>query len=938
MQWCKNVREACISVQMLLFNVFANSVWLTTLARVWKTTPMRHGVLGVSHHRVSRTIDLEIHPAVFLTILSLVYANDSMAQDRGGRDLEEITVTGTRVKHKDPFAANAPIQVVDAEDIARTGADSLSELVLDLPANIGSESRTTAFDSNSITGTASFNLRGLGLGSTLTLINGRRMALSSAVALDGSQFADLNSIPLNVVERVEILKDGASAIHGSDAIAGVANIITRDLNGFEIDLRYQTTTEDNQEDSTVSLAWGGGNDSGHVNIFYTYFDRTPLRMGDREFSFGSWQTPLGFPGNFLPVANGLPAGPPMFDPDCENTGNQTFDNFLSVDFTGFPACITNFSTDRMVAQDFVAAEDRHTVYVDGDYALSPSILIKGEYSYARNDVVRAQGGSLPLLLNTPFIPAFHPNNPFGADVIPILISPIPDGLSNGTATFDYETQRLMGGVTVDFSNTWSLDAGIVYSESTTQDEIDVTLANELQLALLGYGGHNCAPFQGPPGVGECRFYNIFGSSLTGPASATSLEMLDFIRGKRVQDHESELWAVDVTVNGDLWETDNGPVAAAFGLQYRKDSRSTILDPNTLAGNWTFFPQGANSAGERDSYAVLAEVAVPVTDSLDLSLAIRYEDYGNDGGDTVDPKIGLGWNATDTIQLRAGYGTSFRAPTPFHLAAVTADAQAAQPFCGSTQNGAVSRIVSGDSSLTPEHGESLFFGFVFNFADRFNASVDYWRYRYEDIITLQSVQGIINSACAVSPTDPGAVDSRITSEGSQVVAVTIPFENAGRIETDGIDIAANYTIDGAMGSFGLSANTSYINSYDVTQADGSLTAGVGLRNRLNFGRPMPEWRSNATLSWNNNRHGASLAVRHISSYIDDDDNLDIDSNLTVDLRYTLSFDDWFDGVEFALGMNNVFDEMPPLASGIGNYDPQVHDPRGRLAYVWLTASF
>ena len=879
-----------------------------------------------------------IRMGLLLAPVVVISGVPALAQEGGEDTLEEVVVTGSFVRQDDTFTARAPIQALDARDIAAAGTDSIAELVLDLTINNGSETRTSAFDSNGITGTSSFNLRGLGLGSTLTLINGRRMTLSSVTALDGSQFADLNNIPVNVVERVEIVKDGASALYGSDAIAGVANVITRQLDGFEVDLRFQSTFDDQQDDSTVNLGWGAGNETGHVNVFYTYFDRTPLKIGDREFSFGSFQTPLGFPGNFLPVANGAPIGPPAFDPDCENVTGQPFNNFVSPFFTGFDACITDLTTENFDTQEFVATEERHTAYVDGRYAITNGVELKGEYSYSKNDVVRANASSLPLLLNVPFIPSTHPNNPFGVDVIPILIKAIPDGQADGAATFEYETHRAMGGLTAELGNGWSMDTGVVFSETTSHDELDLVLANELQLALLGFGGGNCTPFQGPPGVGDCGYYNIFGSSLTDPAAANSPDMLDFIKDKRIQDKQSELFTADIVISGDLWDMTHGPVGAAFGAQYRKDSLSTLVDQNTLDGNWTFVPPGANFDGERDSYAVFGEMALPLAADVDLSLAVRYEDYGDDGGDTVDPKLGIGWQATESVLLRAGYGTSFRAPTPFHLNATTSDAQAAQPFCGSPQNGAVSRFVSANPILQPEDAASFFVGTAITVGDGFDASIDYWRYDYDDVITLDSVQGIINGACAANPADPGSADSRITSQGSQVIAVTIPFENVGKIETDGIDLAARYVHESATGELGFSATATYVNSYDITQADGQVTEGAGLRNRLNFGRPMPQWRANSRVYWRNHRHSTTLTVYYIDEYTDDADNSEVDSSITVDLRYTLTIDNWLKGVELGLGINNLFNEMPPSASGIGNYDPQVHDPRGRLGYISLKTSF
>jgi len=884
--------------------------------------------------------------ASLLALTLCVYPTAS-AQD-SENEVEEITVIGSFLRNRDTYNATSPIFTLDAEQLARQGTDSLAEVAMDLTINYGSQYRTSSFVSGNLTGTANLNLRGLGLGATLVLLNGRRMTLSAISADDGSQFVDLNNLPLNVIARFEVLKDGASALYGSDAVAGVANIITRQIDGVEVGGRYASTTSDSQEDITVDIALGFGNERGHFNAFYTYFDRSPLHARDRTYTFDTFIAPVGFPGTFLPLGAFGPVGPLVADPDCLNTGPQNpADNFLEAG-TGF--CLTDETNDRNF-EHLVAEEQRHVLYIDGRWSVNDALELKAEYSFVDRDASRARGSSLPLLIpgSNPFISSFHPNFPpalaafpGAVGAVPILIKPVPNGTRDRAHEFDYETQRIMGGFTFDFVGDWSVDVGAVYSKTDHFNSLPAITTSELQLAVLGLGGTACNPATGIPGAGPCEFYNIFGSSIVDPSATNfapnSSAVVEFITSPHDTDKQAEMTAVDATFSGTLFETSNGPVSGAFGAQYRKDSLDARFDDDATNGNFTFFSRSSNFEGSRDSYAVFGELALPVSQNVDLLFALRYEDYGNDGGDTWDPKIGVGWQVNDWTLLRASYGTSFRAPTPLHLNGFDSTAQAAQNICGSPQNGAIARFVQPDKNLIPEESTSYTIGVVFSLFESLDLSIDYWNYDYENVIGLDSPQGIINSACAVNPLDPSAVDPRITSAGPVVQEVSLQFENLGRIETDGIDASVRWVQDTSYGEWDLSNTLTYNASYDITSGAGLRIDGLGQRNNLNFGRPLPEFRNNTVIAWTKNNHSAAISAFYIDSYIDDTDGSDIDSFFTVDLRYSYFFQAIVNGVELAVGVLNVSDEDPPRATGIHGFDSFMHDPRGRLAYIQLKAGF
>ncbi len=264
-------------------------------------------------------------------------ASNALAQDASAdEEIESLVVTGSYIKRKS-FNSPSPISVIDRGDIEDIGVLDLSNLIKVIPANVGSEFNPDAFTQNVSAGTGNFNLRGLGLNSTLILINGRRQTLSGSRADDGSTFVDTNSImPLIMVQRIEVLKDGASALYGTDAIAGVVNFIPRtNFEGFEFEFEGSTTTENDQTDTKLSAIYGWANDSINWVVAANYMDRNPLFNDERAFSTATKEagtSVLGQPGalqGLAPAFGGLiPPGVPIIDPMCASGVDSTPEIFV----------------------------------------------------------------------------------------------------------------------------------------------------------------------------------------------------------------------------------------------------------------------------------------------------------------------------------------------------------------------------------------------------------------------------------------------------------------------------------------------------------------------------------------------------------------------------------------------------------------------------------
>lgn len=880
---------------------------------------------------------------VAIGVLAAVTPGTAIAQVNGPAVADQVVVTGSRVK-RDSFEGTSPVEVLGQTEIDRTGAPTITDIIKNLTINTGSEFNESFDTARQTTGTSQVNLRGLGLNSTLTLVNGRRTTLSATAASDGSTFVDINQYPLLMVDRIEVLKDGAAAIYGSDAVAGVFNMITRDgFDGFELETSYQSTTEDSQEDFTVSAAFGVQGERGGLQTFLTYFDRTPLLGVERDWYNDVQTSGFGFVPTLIfstPPTTGPFAGTGITggvqDPDCGVAGSvpspDTGD--ASVGVNG--SCRANFGP----AFGLVPEEDRLSSFTSANYEISDALEFFGEVSFARNRAVGAQSSPPAILRQSVLVTADHPANPHGVDVAylgrvgPVRVSPRP---------IDNDYFRTVAGLRYDINDRWDAEFAYVYSAhdfSVTNDETSID-------ALTVPSGDPEIPLAIRPD------YNPFGSQFTtGPFNDPAIQ--DEIEGTITNTAKSSLQTVEANVAGEVFEAPGGAVGVAFGMQYREDSLSIDLDDQVNRGVLAFEGQSPDTPETtRGVWAGYAEAVVPLVDTLELQVAVRHENYEGDAGETTDPKVALSWSPLDALTVRGSYGTSFRAPSLFqtNVGGQSETVIAFDPFGGIAASstcdlGAPSvafpaGTAVGNEDLKPESAENVNAGFVARPTSGLRVSFDYWRFDYDDIIVKENVQQIINNDCL----DDGiANDPRITrGPGGQIRSVEVEFVNASSLVTDGFDIGVAYDFDAkSAGAFALDARATYINQYAFRLTeDGAETDGAGSRNFRNPFRSTPEWRGNASLFWSLGGHDFGATVRYIDSYADDNaSNVQIDSQTTLDLQYGYNFGGLFGEdreTRLTVGAINATNQDPPVASGIATFDTTVHDPRGRLIYVRLRQS-
>ena len=875
--------------------------------------------------------------------LAFLASGSVMAQDGSDEEftIEEVVVTGTYLKGKSQFTSPSPLAVIGADNLNQIGASNVADLVQTLTINNGAQNNPDAFTQNGTTGTSNFNLRGLGVASTLVLLNGRRQVVAGTVTNDGIAFVDTSSlVPQIAVRRIEIVKDGAAAIYGTDAVAGVVNFITDDdFEGVEASVKYQTLTDQgSQSDALYQAKFGWGNDTTHVMGAFSYYDRTPLTTEERRLSqTADDSSVLGNPGAYYvpSIIAAVGSVVPVIDPTgCEEVGGQA-NVAVDIGVARIGTCGFDFG-DYF---NLVPEEERKQAYAVVTQQLGDNHQLRVEGGWADTEARRGNSPTFPYLqLSQAGVPAYHPGNPFGQGVT-FLGRAIGNGGEVSPNLTTSETYRFNIELTGDINDTWSYDVGFTIADNSYVLNTEDTLTANFQRALAGFGGNNCDIGAGVPGANGCLFYNPFATSYS--TLPNSPEVLDYIIGTQVIDGSSNTKVVDAVLSGSIGSTPAGDIGIAVGMQYRSEFWGRDYDDVSNNDGFAFLIGNQDFSEDRSAVGLFAETLIPITDQIDLSLALRNESYGGDIGSTTDPKISLLYRPMDSLSLRGSYSTSFRAPSVLQVAGgTTALEQVSDPVMGGTAFAAVRSVApDGGRDIRPETGKAWNFGASYSGNSGFEFDIDYWNYKFEDVIIVENSQAVVNAF----PTDPSRVfRSGENGTSGTILLVFVDFLNASSVETQGFDVNARYTFDTDYGTFQPFFEATHVLKYDLEDPQAGAVDGAGNRNFSNFGSPTPSWRFNTGMSWTNEDHDFRFYIRHISG-MDDDQNAGsrVGAMTTVDAQYTFNLGGLFDGGDgssIQLGGINAFDKAPPYVSTNGGYESRTHDPRGRMVYAKLSASF
>lgn len=886
----------------------------------------------------------------------LLSGNVALAQaPRDG--LEEVVVTGSFLRRAADSAS--PLSIISQEDMRYTPRSSIGEILHADPAFSGSNVFTSFGTGLGTSTSATINLRGLGPRATLVMLNGGRSVNNSQPNRDGVVTFDVNSlVPAIAIERIEVLKDGASALYGTDAVAGVVNFITRnDFEGVELETSWQQTDVGGAEEFLVAGIMGHGNDSGHMMLAFEHLERDPfdyLAHADAAAYDAAYPSLSnnGSPGSFrlIPGQTYNPIVPPgadnrlIRDPLCGDP------SLGSGPVPGVPAFLGPPANNNQICQAHsrlgravISGVERTSLYGHGEYSLGQSVAVGAEMGFTRAEFDRAAGFGRA----TPetFLPASHPSNIFGGDVMwrGSTVGPPagPDGPNIFTATTNTWRAALFANGNVSADGSWRWDTKVTWSVNEAFSQNRNAMPSRMENALVGLGGFGCDQTTGIPGMGECQYFNPFASrylASPGDPDYNDQAIIDYVMPFGENISESQLVTATGIISGDAFQMAGGTAGIAFGYEFRNYGMKNDFDPVTLAGEF-----GGNREvpfdADRDENALFVELVMPVTEALELQVAGRYEDY-----ETVDefvPKLGMMWTPTDTLIVRGTYGKSFKAPGLVPMFATSA---------GLTDTVNVPGIIAGfprtvtrpNPNLQPETGESFTAGVTLDLTDRLTLSIDYWKIDTDDITGQESAQLVVEEYAAT-----GAHADRLTFDASgELTDIDLLFDNFSVLNTDGIDFSVSWDIDlGGMGELRLSSGASYLLTYEYQiREDQPIEDGLGRANDRVFPYPAPEWKVNTSLSWLRGGHYLRSTVRYIdgmlSDRLADDHPRQTDRSYTqVDLVYGYTFGSSGDApLELRLAVNNVTDERPPFFSGVQLAEPGVYDSRGRNFSLGLTKTF
>jgi iron complex outermembrane recepter protein len=866
-----------------------------------------------------------VRTAVRGTLCSAVFFSPLAVLAQGSQDLETVYVTGSRIARASDFENPSPVVSFNQEELARSGYTNLQQLLEKQPF-VGSGTFSTRGNNqdSSANGASGISLRGLGADATLVLVNGRRVAISSFAESITTNFVDINTIPVAAIERLEVLKDGASAVYGADAVAGVINVILRkDFEGFEVAAGYGGTTESGMDETTLSGIWGLNGEDSNVTLILDYYKSSTLMNKERGYFGTANQSPRGgqdfrssrgFPGRF--IVDGVTT----IDPACPegSRAGQT--------------CVYDFGPWNLLAPE----AERSGMMLLGRMGVGAGIELFTEIGVQHNTSI-AQGAPTPLDESAGLtVPVTHPNNPYpGATSLGVGRYRTVDA---GPRQWDIETDnlRMVLGLRGQLDRwTWEVAAQRGRSESEqTGDRSQGWVRTDFLQTEIDAGRYN--PFGG----------------VQNPQS-----VIDAITTNLVRRGKSDLTSFDAQLSGDVFTMPAGAVGMAVGLEYRDEKVSDIPDDQFQRG-LIFGTEAVSAAASRDNWSAFVEFAVPLLDTLELSLAARYDDY-SDFGDTTNPKIALRWEPLESLALRASWGTGFRAPSlaqiglgPSQESLFFTDTYgcADNPaYCPATD---YNIVFAGNPDLQPEESENYNLGVAWRPLEGLQLSVDYWDIEQEDKIDDVAFGYIYTQFCGVQ-------DSTVCVRGTPLPGDTLGplqsvnsgFVNIGEQSVTGIDFSVLYSTPLAAGELTVGLDYSRLLEFEKVELNADGTAFV--RRELTGEYEFPEDRFVLTGDWSTQDWGLFGAVNYIGEFedtpdIDFDGTLDYDTNRsrTVDAFITVNFQaryTGFEGLTIAVGLDNAFDEKPPFAIGDGDgdlygYVSSQHDPRGRFAYGKVTYRF
>lgn len=873
--------------------------------------------------------------------------NNGAVPNGPGEDPAAIVVTGTRIRGTKPIGSE--LITLTRKDIEASGYATTQDIAQTIPQNFGGSPNdsTAAISLNPNSGKntgsgSSLNLRGLGNESTLVLLNGDRPPLAGFAGV----FTDISMIPASAIERIEVVPDGSSAIYGSDAVAGVVNIIPRlNFTGAETSVRLGTADGDSQ-DIVASQIVGKGWAGGHAVVAYEYYRRSALAASDRRYAtddlraFGG----LDYRGEFASPGTIIAGGRRFAIPAGQDGTRLTAADLL-------PDQVNLGDSQAMT--DLLPRQRRHSLFAAVHQKLGPAVTFYAQGLYSARDFEQRSRTQSDASRTVPV------TNPFYVDPIgthrPIRVEyDFERDLGRELSTGKVEAygvsaglQAVLGRWNIDLRGTWGREA-----ERSA-------LLNRVNRARLAVALADTSP---------ATAYNLFGSGSTNPMT------IDRIRGSTISSSSGTAWSTSLRADGPLARLPAGELRMAIGSEYRQER---YLDGSTISDTSTLTPSVLPNLalpGPRKIRAFYGELLVPIFGQnvtlpgfhrLDLSVALRSEHYSDFGG-TTNPKLGIDWEPVEGVRLHGSYGRSFRAPnfdnlrqdpgTMLLFAYTIPD-----PQSPTGQSNIIVRR-GNDPALRPERATTWSAGAELKPAaiPGLRADVTYYSINYRDRITSPAAnlfnflvnrptyQGIITDHPSVAfvqafYASPMFINPLGIAPDAVTAYVNAQLQNLSVVRQSGLDVDAAYAFDWAGGKAEVGATAAYI--FKIDQA---LTSGAPVSDVVDtLGNPV-DLRVRAHANWTNDRWGASLFVNYLDSYTNltnvQPEKVKSWTTLDAQLRYRFPQQRGaLHGLRVALSATNLLDRDPPyaaynLGTSVTGYDPDNASPLGRVVALQLTKSW
>ncbi len=849
--------------------------------------------------------------------------------------IDEVVVTGSHIRGV-PLIGSQLIALTQS-DISSSGYATVQDVLATLPQHYGgSPSETTAVVG--LGGRAvnrnygsSINLRGLGADSTLVLLNGRRMAPAGSGA-----FVDVSAVPLSMIERIEVVPDGASATYGSDAVGGVVNLILRKgYDGAETSVRYGTLSGGDAPGGKIAQTFGSTWDGGRLLLGYEYYRRDALDASERSYAANSDLRSLGGsnfsstqsnPGNIASIG-GVPSG--LAVPRGQNGTGLTDASFVA----GQP----NFQNAQETT-DLLPKQEQHSAVlsISQDLGERWSVFLDGLFSSRDAEARDTRLGSTIVV---PATNAYRVASNLFAGRGPIVMNyNLTDDLGPNDISSESRTYSAAFGTSVEIGSSWRAEVFGEYGKLRDQAQSSSEDVVALNAALAS-------------GVVDTAF-NPFADG-----SNTSAAVLRSISGAAFSELNSDIRSVHARADGAFLTLPGGDAKLALGAELRKQRFNLASSSRSGSGVVTRSP---DQPLDREIRAAFAEVSLPlVTDSnsmrgiasLQVSLSARYEDY-DDVGDTFNPRIGVQWSPLNGFAVTGSYGTSFKAPLLVELGAPSFAQVAPIPaFIDplATNGSTLTLLVSGaNKRLKPETADTWTAGLHWLPLAMPGLKVDasYFDIMFVDRIATPdnglrvfAQPEVFGNTLIRNPTQ-AQVDAMLSEvdrlfgppppPGSIEAILDIRLVNRSSVHVNGIDLGTSYEHAAAIGRLLYGISASYLLSYD----ERFVTTSPVAHNLNTVDRPV-DLRLRGSLSWSQGPFGASSFINYVDNYKDtlSTPRRKVGSWTTVDLQLsyeTPAADRWYAGVVVTLTATNLIDKDPPFVNnprGFG-FDPANANAFGR----------